>query len=199
MAAPPHPSQGPDGPNEATRLLLRIRDGDDAAVDELLPLVYEQLRRIANGYFRDQPADHTLQPTALVHEAFLKMIHRSDAAWSSRNHFLAVAARAMRQILTDHARGKGRSKRGGNAERIPLEKLATPSGGNELDILELERALTQLAELDPRQAKIVELWFFGGLTTEETASVLDISDRTVRREWRHARAWLNKILVDGRA
>ncbi len=200
MAAANEPLQGPQESNEATRLLLRIREGDVAAVDQLLPLVYEQLRRIAGGYFRDQPADHTLQPTALVHEVFLKMIHRSEASWNNRNHFLAVAAQAMRQILTDHARGKRRDKRGGKGgERVPLERLATPSGESELDILQLENALNQLAEVDSRQAKIIELWFFAGLTAEETASVLDVSDRTIRREWRHARAWLNQAMSSEQA
>jgi len=190
-----HPPTPPDRSADATELLVRIGDGDVAAVDELLPLVYDQLRVIAARSFRGQPAEHTLQPTALVHEVFLKMIRNPDAQWRNSGHFFAVAATAMRQILTDHARGKARAKRGGDAEHVSLGQVESPSGNETLDILDLERALTKLAELDERQARIIELWFFAGLTVDEIAGILDVSPRTIRRDWTHARAWLNRELA----
>ncbi len=180
---------------DATQLLVRIGDGDTAAIDDLLPLVYDQLRAIAARSFRGQPAEHTLQPTALVHEAFLKMIRNPDAQWKNSGHFFAVAATAMRQILTDHARGKARAKRGGDAEHVSLGQVESPSGNERLDILDLERALTRLASFDPRQARIIELWFFAGQTVEEIAGILQVSSRTIRRDWMHARAWLNRELA----
>ncbi len=179
---------------EATVLLERIRSGDRDAADELLPLVYDELRRIAASYFRAQPHYHTLQPTALVHEAFLKLVNVPGSDWESVNHFKAVAARAMRQILTDHARAKATAKRGGDVEHVPVDGIDTPAGTNTLDLVTLDRALTTLGELDPRQLRIIELWFFAGLTMDEVAKLIDVSERTVRREWRHARAWLNNQL-----
>lgn len=175
----------------ATILLGRISSGDDAAITELLPLVYDELRHIAAGYFRAQPQEHTLQPTALVHEAFMKLVNVSDTDWESRNHFKAVAARAMRQILTDHARSKASAKRGGGIEHVPVHEIDTPAGTHSLDIEALEHALSKLGAQDPCQLQVIELWFFAGLTMREIADLIGVSERTVRRDWRHARAWLN--------
>lgn len=188
---------GADGEarSDATQLLSCIRAGDASAAEALLPLVYEQLRAIAGSYFKGQPSNHTLQPTALVHEAFLKLVNAPDGSWRDRAHFCAVAATAMRQILKDHARGKQAAKRSGGIVRgVEVDQVMTPSGASALDLVALDAALGKLTELDPRQGRIVELWFFGGLTAEETASVLGVSSRTVERGWRRARAWLNREL-----
>lgn len=195
MSDPPESDIEP-GREDATLLLKRIGGGDEAAVDALLPLVYDHLRAVAQKYFRAQPADHTLQPTALVHEAYLKLIRSPEANWKDRAHFFAVAATAMRQILTDHARGKARQKRGAGAERVTLSNIQSPSGVEILDLLDLERALRKLGEESPRQARLIELWFFGGLKVKEIAGILGVTERTVRRDWSYARAWLNRELDD---
>ncbi|MCA9758573.1 MAG: sigma-70 family RNA polymerase sigma factor [Candidatus Eisenbacteria bacterium] len=188
----------PNEPNarraEASVLLGRVRSGDDDAAEELLALVYDELRRIAASHFVAQPQDHTLQPTALVHEAFMKLANVPASDWESVNHFKAVAARAMRQVLTDHARAKASAKRSADPGLAHVEGIDTPAGTKTLDLVALERALTKLGELDPRQHQIIELWFFAGLTMGEVAGVIDVSERTVRREWRIARAWLNHQL-----
>lgn len=187
---------GARGQGEATLLLERVRAGDDAAAQALLPLVYDQLRAMAGSYFRGQRADHTLQPTALVHEAYVKLVQGADIDWQSEAHFCAVAARAMRQILTDHARARAALKRGGGGgggevvERVPLEGVTSPSGEHAIDPLVLEEALVRLEQMDERQARIVELWFFGGLTVEQVAMVLGTSTSTIERAWRRCRAWL---------
>ncbi|HPF38989.1 MAG TPA: ECF-type sigma factor [Phycisphaerae bacterium] len=190
--------QGADNPQpdiDATRLLARVNDGDSSAANALLPLVYAQLRAIAGGYFRGEPADQTLQPTALVHEAYLKLVRSTESDWQSRMHFCAVAATAMRQILQDRARRRRARKRGGGAQREPLtDQIQTPANGATLDILTLNDALEKLEELSPRKARIVELRFFGGLTIEQVASVLDVSHTTIENEWRVARAWLSREL-----
>ena len=174
----------------ATLLLHRINDGDSSAAAELLPLVYNQLRAMAGGYFKAQNASHTLQPTALVHEAYLKLVG-SEKDWKSRPHFCAVAATAMRQILMDHARGKRRAKRAGKVVDVTIDDLATP-GGTPLDLVALDDAMAKLAQMQERSARIVELRFFGGLTNPEISQVLGISTSTVERDWRHARAWLRR-------
>lgn len=184
-----------DAANDATMLLHRIHAGDESAVTALLPLVYDQLRAMAGGYFRGQRADHTLQPTALVHEAFLKLVRHGGEDWNSQAHFCAVAATAMRQILADHADAKRAAKRGGDAHRVPLEDVTTPSGDRRLDIVALDESLSLLQAADERQARIIELWFFGGLSLGHIASLLGISQRTAERDWRRARAWLNKRLA----
>jgi RNA polymerase sigma factor (TIGR02999 family) len=182
-------------PHDATQLLARINAGDLSAADALAPLVYEQLRAIAGSYFRGQPADHTLQPTALVHEAYLKLVRAPESDWEGRVHFCAVAATAMRQILQDRARRRSTAKRGGDGHREPLtNQMATPTGGTPIDIVALNDALERLAVLSPRQARIVELRFFGGLTIEEAADVLEVSHTTIENEWRVARAWLSREL-----
>ncbi|MEO1130215.1 MAG: sigma-70 family RNA polymerase sigma factor [Planctomycetota bacterium] len=188
----------PEG--DATLLLSRLERGEEDAAEQLLPLVYQQLRAIAGSYFRGQRSDHTLQPTALVHEAYLKLIRASDQQWSDSSHFCAVAATAMRQILHDHADAKRALKRGGPDARkadLEVDHLTTPSGERSVDVVDLDDALGRLSELDPRQARIIELWFFGGLPVERVAEVLDVSSRTVERDWRRAKAWLNAELAGG--
>jgi len=186
-----HPESGP-----ATLLLGRIRDGDEQAARELLPIVYEQLRAMAGGYFQGQPVSHTLQPTALVHEAYLKLVG-SGSDWKDRAHFCAVAATAMRQILSNHARDKRAAKRSGNRVQLTIDELPTPAGTSALDLLDLDDALSELSSLNPRHARLVELRFFGGLSTDEIAHLLDISSSMVRREWRAMRAWLSRRLDSG--
>ncbi|MCB9852605.1 MAG: sigma-70 family RNA polymerase sigma factor [Phycisphaerales bacterium] len=181
--------------NDATQLLARVNDGDSTAANALLPLVYAQLRAIAGSYFRGEPADQTLQPTALVHEAYLKLVKSPESDWQSRMHFCAVAATAMRQILQDRARRRRAEKRGGDAQREPLtDQLQTPANGATLDVLTLNDALEKLEKLSPRKSRIVELRFFGGLTIEQVAKVLDVSHTTIENEWRVARAWLSREL-----
>jgi RNA polymerase sigma factor (TIGR02999 family) len=176
-------------PGEVTRLLDSWGTGSDAALDELMPLVYSELRKIAAGQLRGERADHTLQATALVNEAFLRLINQDRVLWQSRGHFFAVAARAMRRILVDHARRRSARKRGGKDRRVPLDDVAIAVAA-EVDLLELEGHLTRLEALDPRQARIVELRFFAGCTMEEVAETLGISASTAKRQWRLARVWL---------
>ncbi len=184
------------GPGPATFLLGRIRDGDENAARELLPMVYDQLRAVAGAYFAGQPSNHTLQPTALVHEAYLKLAG-SGTDWTDHAHFCAVAATAMRQILTNHARDKRAAKRSGNRVELTVEEMPTPAGTFVLDLLDLDMALNELGTLNSRHARMVELRFFGGLGTDEMAHVLGISTGMVRREWRALRAWLSRRLDDG--
>lgn len=180
--------------DQTTRLLQALSAGDTDAADDLYPLVYDHLRRLAGAAFLRQPAAHTLQPTALVNELFVKLSEARDVAWEGRAHFLAVAARAMRQILVDHARGKAREKRGGAAVRVTLSAADARVPGMEPDLLDLDNAVEELSRLDPRQGRLVLLRFFGGLTVEEAAEVLAISRSTVEAEWRMARAWLRRRL-----
>ena len=191
-----HPIQ--ERSSDATQLLRRVNAGDAAAAENLLPLVYEQLRALAGSYFRGQPADHTLQPTALVHEAYLKLIHNPEGEWQNRAHFCAVAATAMRQILHDRARRRRAVKHGGEARRVPMgDQIEAPSAGSPVDLVALDDALERLSRLDARQARIVELRFFGGLTVEEVAHLLEVSTRTIEKEWRRVRAWLSRELSGG--
>ena len=175
-----------------TQLLLAWGRGDEAARDELIPLVYDTLRRIARHHLRGERAGHTLQTTALINEAYLKLVEQS-VSWQSRAHFFGIAARLMRQILVDHARARQRLKRGGDRQQI---SLAAVEGAQEqaADLLALDEALETLTEVDPQRGRIVELRFFGGLTIEETAQVMGISTPTVERGWRAARAWLQAEL-----
>jgi RNA polymerase sigma-70 factor (ECF subfamily) len=186
---------------EATQLLPQVRRGDPGAVEAMLPLVYEQLRAMAGGMFRMQGSDHTLQPTALVHEAYVKLINSNSKDWKNKAHFCAVAATAMRQILQDHARSKKALKRGGEGQnRIPLDQVTTPSGGEMVDLIALDDAMSRLREANERDARIIELWFFGGLTAEEVAEVMETSSRTIERSMRRSRAWLSSALsTDGAA
>lgn len=178
---------------EATVLLARLSEGDSAAANDLLPLVYDQLRAMAGGQFRGERSNHTLQPTALVHEAYIKLI-QVEGSWQSRAHFCAIAASAMRKILINHARAKHASKRAGNRVDVTVDALATPSGQTPLDLVELDDALTKLASLNERYARIVELRFLGGLEVEEVAEILRVSSRTIRKDWRVARAWMAREL-----
>lgn len=179
---------------DATLLLQRIEEGDTSAADELLPIVYERLRAIAGSYFRGQRSDHTLQPTALVHEAYLKLVRTSDPRWESSSHFCAVAATAMRQILANHAEAKRAAKRGGGAKRVDLEQITSPVSEQPIEVVALDEALRKLTEVDEKLSRIVELIFFGGLTLDQTAGVLKTSRSTVARGWRQARALLNAEL-----
>lgn len=182
--------------SETTTLLLtRIGAGDADASAQLLPLVYEELRAIADRYMREQRPGHTLQTTALVNEAYLRMVGKKDQSWESRSHFLGVAALAMRSVLVDHARRKHALKRDGERVRIPLEGAAILTDDPAADVLAIDEALTRLSKIDPRKARIVELRFFGGLDIDETAEMLDASSATVKREWRFARAWLHRELT----
>lgn len=181
--------------NDVTQILGDLANGDADAADRLLPKVYQELRALAGSFFQRQQSNHTLQPTALVHEAYIRLV-RADSSWNSRKHFFDVAAMAMRQLLKDHARRKGTEKRGGNAPRMALTVSDIPSGGtSEFDIVALDDALTRLSGLDARQARIVELRYLAGLSVEETAEVLETSPRTVKREWRVAKAWLRTQLT----
>ena len=187
-----HPERG-----ESSDLLAALNRGDSAAAEQLLPLVYNQLRALAGGYFRDQPPQ-TLEPTALVHEAFVRLIDGSGKGWADESHFLAVAALAMRQILGDHARKRRAAKRGGEWQRITLGAAAGGVPSREVDLADLDDALSALAELDERHARIVQMRFLGGMTTEQVASVLGVSRTTVDNDWRVARAWLNARLGETR-
>ncbi len=187
---------------EITGLLMRARQGDAGASDELYPAVYDHLRAIAGGYFRNQRPDQTLQATALVHEAYLKLIDQTSADWRDRTHFFAVAAQAMRQILVDHARSRSAKKRGKGWSRVSLERIEqnlAMSGDDEQsgidDVLWLDEAMTELAAFAPRQAQIVELRFFAGLSVDQIAEAVGVSPRTVDLDWKLARAWLVQNLM----
>jgi len=184
----------PGGRGEATRLLRAAASGEIRDSERLLALLYEELRAMADAHMSREREDHTLQPTALVHEAWMKLFDRDELAFQDRRHFLATAARAMRQILVDHARGKQRAKRGGGWHRVDPEVQLADERGDELDLVLLDRALDGLREQSPRQARVVELRYFGGLPVDETAGVLGVSERTVMREWRFAKAWLTREL-----
>lgn len=195
MAGSSEGESGGEGSGDVTRLLLRMKAGDAKAHEEIVPLVYDHLRSLAAGQFRGR-GDHTLQPTALVHEAFIRLIGQDAPAWESRGHFLAVAATAMRQILIDHARKSGAQKRGGDRARVSLSDADPAEAARDVDAIALNDALERLAALDARQARIVELRVFGGLGNQEIAEVLGSSLRTVEREWRAVKAWLAKELRD---
>ena len=182
----PIPSQ------EATRLLIDWSNGNREAAAGLMPLVYDELRGLARGYLQRERPDHTLQATALVHEAYLRLVDQKTTTWRNRAHFFGVAAQLMRRILVDHARRHRREKRGGALEKIEFDEALAPAVSRNLDVIALDDALQDLTKLNPQHARIVELRFFGGLTIEEVAEVLDLSQRTVEREWRMARAWLRR-------
>ncbi len=173
-----------------TALLASWRRGDTHALDELMPLIYSELHRIAARHLRRERPDHTLQPTALVNEAFMRLIDQQNVQWQNRAHFFGVAAESMRRILVDHARRRLAGKRGGGVVTVALREGMDWPDGRDLNIVELDDALQALARLDPQQSKVVELRFFAGLSVEETAEVLGVSATTVKREWRMARAWL---------
>jgi RNA polymerase sigma factor (TIGR02999 family) len=181
----------------ATRLLAELARGAPDAAEQLLPLVYEQLHGLARNHFRRQPAAHTLQPTALVNEAYLRLIDKADAGYRGRSHFMAVAATAMRQILIDHARRKRAVKHGGGLQRIALDDAEIPADEREVDLIALDAALRRLAEMDERKSQVVALRFFGGLGIDQVAEALGVARSTVTEDWRFARAWIVRELRDG--
>lgn len=183
-----------DQSEQTSTLLEAISGGDRQAADRLMSLLYDEFRRLAADYLNRERAQHTLQPTALVHEAFLRMVNQRNVNWQGRSHFFAIGAQAMRRILVDHARQKKREKHGGGRQRIELAEGMTISKERDEDLLAIDDALEELANIDPRQAKIVELRFFGGLTVAEVAEVLGVSKRTVESEWTMVRAWLRREL-----
>jgi RNA polymerase sigma-70 factor (ECF subfamily) len=183
-------------PKEVTRLLVDWGNGDQAALDELIPLVYDELRRLAGRYMRRESPGHTLQTSALVNEAYLRLVDQKSVQWQNRAHFFGVAAQLMRRILVDHARRRSRAKRGGGAQMVSLVERAVMSE-EVAEVIALNAALNDLEEFDPRKSRIVEMKFFGGLTNEEVAEVLKVTSRTVEREWRKAKAWLNRAISKG--
>jgi RNA polymerase sigma factor (TIGR02999 family) len=176
--------------SDVTRLLADWSNGDRRALDELLPLVYDELRHLANAYLKRERDGHTLQSTALVHEAFLRLVNQHDVQWQGRAHFFGIAAQMIRRILVDHARAQRAAKRGAGAVRLELDEALAVAQQRDLDLIALDDALERLAAMDERQSRIVELRFFAGLSVEDTAEVLGISTATVKREWSSARAWL---------
>jgi RNA polymerase sigma factor (TIGR02999 family) len=180
---------------EVTQLLLQWGEGDRGALDALMPMILDELRRIARRHMRREGQGHTLESAALVHEAYMRLIEQRDVRWNNRAHFLAIASQMMRRILVDYARTRHAAKRGGDAYRLPLSEAEPLANvGQEVDLVELDQALDELAAMDPQEARVVELRFFGGLTLEETAEVVGISRATVEREWKTARAWLRRRL-----
>src|SRR5215203_4833074 len=178
-----------------TQLLERWSQGDEEALDQLMPLVYDELHRLARAYLRRERHEHTLQPTALVNEAYLKLVRQRNMPWQNRAQFFGIAAQLMRRILVDHARANYAEKRGGHRVNVSLKNIYAVNTQDEADVLAVHEVLNRLAEIDPDQSRIVELRFFGGLTIEETSEVMRISHSTVEREWRTAKAWLKRELT----
>lgn len=178
--------------HEVTQVLIDWNDGDGNAAERLILLVYDELRQLARQYLQRERSDHTLQATGLVHEAYLRLVDQNSMTWQNRAHFFGVAAQAMRRILVDHARSHRAEKRGGGGEKVEFDEALFPSQERTVDLLALDEALRDLETLDARQSQIVELRFFGGLTNEEIGQVLEISPRTIKREWRLAKAWLRR-------
>jgi RNA polymerase sigma factor (TIGR02999 family) len=194
--ATPRDSEEPQTPPDVTALLLSWSGGEAAAADRLIPVVYEELHRQAARAMRREGHSHTLQATALVHEAYLRLVDQQRVQWRNRGHFFGIAAEVMRRVLVDHARARDAAKRGGGAQRLTLgDALGVPSDGADADVLALHEALERLALLDPDQARLVELRYFGGLNIEESAEALGVSPATVEREWAVARAWLRRELM----
>lgn len=181
-------------PQGVTELLLEWQQGDSGALDKLTPLVYDELRRIAHRYVQRERDGHTLETTALVNEAYLRLVGGQQIEWQNRAHFFAVTAQVMRHVLIDHARRRHYAKRGGEAQQVSLEDASVMSHQRAAELVALDEALEELAKLDPRKGRVVELRYFGGLSLEETADVLEVSPMTVRRDWRAAKAWLYRAL-----
>jgi RNA polymerase sigma-70 factor, ECF subfamily len=186
-----------DPPGDITVLLSELRAGNRSAESKLMPLVYSELRRVARRYMRSERPDHTLEPTALVHEAYLRLVGQREINWQNRAHFFGVAAQLMRRILVDHARARKAEKRGGHEPRLALDEGLAFTEEKSAELLALDEALTRLSQRDPRLGRAVELRFFAGLSEEEAAEVLGISTRTVKRDWQTARAWLYKEIRKG--
>ena len=183
--------------HDVTRLLVAWGNGDRAALDRLMPLVYEELRRLARHYMSRERPGHTLQTTALVNEAYLRLVDQEELRLENRAHFFGIAARLMREILVDHARSRQAAKRGGGQYRLSLTKVDRPASGPDMNLLALDEALGRLEALDPQKSRIVELRYFGGLGIEETAEVIGVSPATVKRDWKLARAWLRAEIGEG--
>jgi RNA polymerase sigma factor (TIGR02999 family) len=177
-----------------SELLVAWSEGDQAALDQLTPLVYDELHRLARRYMRRESPGHTLQTSALVNEAYLKLVDQREVRWQNRSHFFGIAAQLMRRILVDHARSHGRAKRGGNALRLSLDSTVIMSKEGIVDLVAIDDALSKLAKFDQQKSRIVEMKFFGGLSTNEVAECLHVSSRTIEREWRKAKAWLKAAL-----
>jgi RNA polymerase sigma factor (TIGR02999 family) len=184
----------PSSPQQISQLLVAWSNGDQAAIDQLMPLVYKELRRMAKRYMAGQPQGHTLQTTALIHEAYLRLVGQEGKRWQNRAHFFGVAAQAMRHILVDYARGRHTVKRGGEARAVSLDEAALVTKGQASEMVALDDALSRLAELAPRQSRVVELRYFGGMSVGEAAEVLKVSPETIMRDWRMAKAWLLREL-----
>ena len=185
-------------PQEVTQLLVDWGNGNQAALDRLMPLVYTELRQLARRYMRRERLGHTMQTTALIHEAYLRLVDQNPVRWENQAHFFGIAARLMRQILIEHARSHSRAKRGGGAGTISLDEAALVLQARAAELLALDDALERLAAIDPRKSRVVELRFFGGLSAEETARVLNIAPNTVLRDWRLAKAWLHREITHER-
>jgi RNA polymerase sigma factor (TIGR02999 family) len=185
----------PQMPTNVTELLIGWGQGNKKALDELVPIVYDELRRQAARYLRHERVGHTLQTTALIHEAYMRLIDQKNVQWQNRAHFFGIAAQLMRRILVDHARKKQRNKRGGSDIRVSFAEATVKAKGQDLDVVALDEALARLEKIDAQQGRIVELRFFSGLTVEETAEVLGISKATVKRDWSMARAWLHREIT----
>lgn len=184
-------------PEEVSQLLLDWSKGDDTALNKLIPVIYQELQRLAHHYMRQERVEHTLQTTALVNEAYMRLVSYQMIQWQGRTHFFAVAAQAMRRILVEHARGRASVKRGGGMQKVSLDETAIVSEAKAAELIAVDDALNRLEAWDPRKSKIVELRFFGGLSIDETAEALKISPTTVQREWRSAKAWLYRALSEG--
>ncbi len=184
--------------NQITRQLIAWSNGDQTAMDQLIPVVYQELRRMADRFLRHESAGHTLQPTALVHEAWLRLIDQTRVNWQNRAQFFGVAAQMMRRILVDHAKSKHREKRGGDAVKLSLDDVVILSQERAADLIALDEALDALGNFDQRKCSVVELRYFGGLSVEETAEVLSVSPDTVMRDWKLAKAWLYQRLGEGK-
>jgi RNA polymerase sigma factor (TIGR02999 family) len=189
MSKPPLPNQ-----HEITELLEQWSDGNQTALDKLYPLVYEELRRLARSYMKREPKGHTLQTTALINEAYVRIVDQKSVHWQNRSHFFAISAQIMRRILVDHARRYLHAKRGGGARRVSLDEAMIVAAERSEEVLMLDEALSNLARMDPRRCQVVELRYFAGLNNQEIASVLHISENTVMRDWNLARAWLYQQL-----
>jgi RNA polymerase sigma factor (TIGR02999 family) len=186
--------------NDVTGMLVKWSQGDKAVLDQLLPAVYEELHRMAARYLRRERPDHTLQPTALINEAYLRLVDKNSITWENRAHFFGIAANVMRRILVDHARGHQAAKRGGSAIKLPLDEAIHGSPKQErMDVIALDAALTRLAKMDPEQSRLVELRYFAGLNIEATAEIMGISPATVKRKWTVSRAWLRREISRSRA
>jgi len=191
-------SKSPGATGRVTRILRRMQEGDAAAQEELLPLLYDELRSLARAHMRRERRGHTLQPTALTHEAYLRIVGSPAAGWNDRTHFLAAASRVMRRILVEHARARLRKKRGGGRARVALEHAPGVAPPPVVDYIALEEALQRLEAVDARKVRVVELLYFGGLTAEEASTLLGVSSRTAERDWAYARLWLLRAMTGKR-